>query len=134
MIDAAQMAQQEEGPSREEIAAALGGDGQAGGLKVVEAALLAFLGVKVVLPIVTSFVGRELWERYNRIRTRAQAEKAREELAGRPLAKSEIEPAEVMAPIIASLLEEGLSEEDAARIAASTYRRIAERVAAQTSG
>jgi hypothetical protein len=133
LIDAEQVVQQEEGQSQEEIAAALGGNVRNEGLPAAEVALLAFLGAKVVLPIVTSFAGREIWERFNRIRSRKQAEKAREELAGRPLTKSEIAPAEVMAPIIASLLEEGIPEEKAAQIATSTYGRIAERVAGQTS-
>lgn len=102
---------------------------RAEGLKAVDLAILAFLGVKVVLPIVCSFVGRELWERYDRIRSRSQAEEAREKLAGRPLGKATVEPAEVLGPIIESLLEEGVPAEKAARIAESTYRRISERVA-----
>ncbi len=102
---------------------------RAEGLKAVELAILAFLGVKVVVPIVCSFVGRELWERYDRIRSRSQAKEAREELAGCPLGKAAVERANVLAPIIESLLEEGVPAEDAARIAESTYRRISERVA-----
>jgi len=129
LIDAAQLVQQEEETTSRELTDMLEPGERAEGLKAVELALLAFLGVKVVVPIVCSFVGRELWERYDRIRSRSQAREAREELADQALSKATVEPAKVLAPIIESLLEEGVPAEQAARIAENTYRRISERVA-----
>jgi hypothetical protein len=126
VIDATQIAEEEDAASQE-LQSALGG-AEADGLKLLDLAILTFLGSQVALPIICSFVGSELWERYKRIRTRPEAQKARTALAGTELKETNIDQEAVIAAVVESLLEQGVPPQDAAIVALHTYDRIRERV------
>ena len=126
MLDAAQIAEEENAASQE-IERALG-DVEAGELKLLEVAILLFLGSQVVLPILSSFAGSELWERYNRIRTRPEAEKARDALATAELKETDIDQETVIAAVVDGLLEQGVPPKDAAVVALHSYDRIRRRL------
>jgi hypothetical protein len=128
MTDLAVMLEEEEEATGRELNEALDSSDDSG-LKVLDVAILGFLAVKVVLPIATGFVGRELWERYNRIRTRRQAEEARRDLAGAKLTAAVVEEDDVIAGVVESLREEGVSPEDAERFARRAYERMRKRAA-----
>jgi hypothetical protein len=123
MMDITQILVEQEEAARQEINEALD-SGDDPGLKLAPLAVLAFLGVKVALPIVCSFVSRELWEQYNRIRTRAQAEKARDELAAIADAHADSDEESVVGPVVESLRDEGVSAEVADRVVRQAYVRI----------
>jgi hypothetical protein len=95
------------------------------GLKLTGLEILAFIAVKVAIPIVCSFVSRELWERYERIRTHSQAQEARSELAQVQISASPgIDEDIVLAAVVESLVAEGVSPGDASRIALKSYKRL----------
>jgi hypothetical protein len=127
--DAAAVLEEEEESSRRDLEHMLD-DSQDHGLKVADLAILAFLGAKVAVPIVCSFVSRELWERYNRIRTRAQAKQAQADLAGKSLGEAQAEKESVIDAVVDILREEGISEAAAEDLALQAYTRVQARVPA----
>ena len=129
MNDAAAVLQEEEESTSQDIEHMLG-DSQDAGLKVADLAILAFLGAKVAVPIVCSFVSRELWERYNRIRTRDQAKQARADLAGKALSEAHTEKETVIDTVVEILREEGIPKGAAEEIALQAYTRVQARVPA----
>jgi hypothetical protein len=128
MTDVAKiLAEQEEAASKEIQEALDRGDDP--GLKLAPLVVVAFLGVKVALPIVCSFASREVWERYNHIRTRSQAEKARGELAVVATSQTNLDEESVVGPVVDSLREEGVSPEVADRVVRQAYVRIKKEMA-----
>lgn len=117
----------EEEKAYQELGEVLGGT-EGDDLKIVDLAILTFLGSQVVLPIVCSFVQQELWERFKRIRTEKQAREARAELQSSTLGEAVADRDTVLGEIIDGLTEEGVPAKDAARIAQQHYRRVQERV------
>lgn len=129
MNDAAAVLQEEEESTSQDIEYMLD-DSQNYGLKVADLAILAFLGAKVAVPIVCSFVSRELWERYNRIRTRDLAKQARADLAGKALRKANIDQETVVDTVVEVLCEEGIPKAAAEELALQAYTRVQARVPA----
>jgi hypothetical protein len=126
-MDVIELVGQEEEAAKREIEEALdAGDDR--GLKLVPLAVLAFIGVKVALPVATGFVSRELWERYNHIKTHAQADKARAALTAAVPEGDPVDEESVVAPVVKSLREEGVEAELAERVARRAYARMQTRV------
>jgi hypothetical protein len=132
-MDVTQMLAEQEDAAQQDLKVALD-TGEDSGLKLAPLAVLAFLGAKVALPIVCSFVSRELWERYNRIRTHAQASEARAELAATATGQANPDEDSVVGPVVESLLEEGVSAEVADRVVRQAYIRIREQMGSGSAG
>jgi hypothetical protein len=116
-----------------ELGEALGGSGE-GQLELTGAEVLGFLALKVAVPVVASFISRELWERYNRMRTRAQARRAEEELKDAAVVEPAVAEADVVRAVADSLRDEGVPGEVAERVAERAYARVARRVGEQPVG
>jgi hypothetical protein len=112
-----------------DLGEALGRDDRGDELQLTGAEVLGFLAVKVVVPVVASFVSRELWERYNRMRTRSKAKEAEAELKGMVPAVPAVDEPDVVSAIVDSLRDEGVPGDVAERVALDAYARFANRLA-----
>jgi hypothetical protein len=115
-----------------DLADELGGTEEGEALELTGVEVLVFLGLKVAIPVVTGFVSRELWEQYNRIRTRNQAHDAQAALANAPSPREpQVDEAEVVRAAAQNLADEGVPSDVADRVARKAYERVARRVAEQ---
>jgi hypothetical protein len=115
-----------------DLADELGGTEEGEALELTGVEVLVFLGLKVAIPVVTGFVSRELWEQYNRIRTRNQADDAQAALANAPSPREpQVDEAEVVRAAAQNLADEGVPSDVADRVARKAYERVARRVAEQ---
>jgi len=94
-------------------------------LKLTGLEIFAFLGSKVVLPIITGFIGRILYDKYSDIRTRKMAQEAREDLLRKELPAGEpIDRMTMESEVIESLIQEGIPQEHAKRVVSNAIERI----------
>lgn len=104
-------------------ALSMGSSGESG-LRLTGLEVLGFIAVKAVIPIITGFVSREAWERWNKIRTKKEAARAEAELAGEPLTSPQVEPRMMVDSAILALVDEGIPRERAEELADSIYERV----------
>jgi hypothetical protein len=110
----------------------LGGTEEGEQLELTGVEVLIFLGLKVAIPVVTGFVSRELWERYNRVRTRKQAEEAQTALANAPSPRElQVDESEIVRAAAQNLVDEGIPTDIADRVARKAFERVVRQVAEQ---
>jgi hypothetical protein len=84
--------------------------------------VLAFIGAKVAIPIVVSFVSRSLYDKYKDINSKKDLTDAKSALNGQSaLNPPPVKRDEVTKVIVAKLLGEGFSEEHAQSAAKAAY-------------
>jgi hypothetical protein len=102
-------------------------------LRLTGLEVLGFLAAKVVVPIVCSFVSRELYERYKNLQTRAQEKEARAELSSKTLMSSQVDPDLIRSDLVAELVGEGVDESRARDTVDRALARVGARVVAGTA-
>lgn len=94
-------------------------------LKLTGLEVFAFLGSKVVIPIITGFVGRILYDKYDDIRTRKMAKEAREDLLKAGLSSGEpVDRTIIEEEVVNYLVQEGIPQEHAKRVVSNAIKRI----------
>jgi hypothetical protein len=95
--------------------------------------IAVYIATKIVVPVVASFISREVWERYNDLRTRRRADDALRELSERGLTPltppDETLRRQVRDALILSLATEGLAAATAEVLADRVMARVAQQVA-----
>jgi hypothetical protein len=94
-------------------------------LKLTGLEVLAFIGLKIALPILTSFAKDAIYNRYKAIKTKKEAEAAKVELLAHqdPLAPK-VAKEIVVADMTKVLTHEGFSEQKAKLIVEHTYKSV----------
>jgi hypothetical protein len=94
-------------------------------LKLTGLEILAFVGVKIALPIFCGLVSRVLYDAYKDFQTRSKAENALRELLEKQGLDSEVvSDNEILKDAMTRLVDEGVDEEKAKEIAAQALIRI----------
>jgi hypothetical protein len=100
-------------------------------LELTGVEILAFIAVKVAIPIACGLASRILYDKYKRIGSRSEAESASQELQRVALAPQDrVEVSTLITDAVAALQEEGLSEQQAMNIAAKLVPKIERTLAA----
>jgi hypothetical protein len=95
-------------------------------LKLTGLEIIGFLGAKLVIPIVSGFISRILYDKYKDMQTNSQAEEARKELLiNQGVENKDLVDEETMIRELSErLVAEGYSQEDAHRIVSESVKRI----------
>lgn len=97
-------------------------------LKLTGLEVLAFLGLKIVIPICCGMVSRVLFDKYKDLQTTKKAELAMQELMDQSDASDPVSDEEILSHTIERLMDEGVPKAPARQIAQETLKRIKERV------
>jgi hypothetical protein len=95
-------------------------------LKLTGLEIIGFLGAKLVIPIVSGFISRILYDKYKDMQTNSQAEEARKEiLINQGVENKDIVDEGIMIQELSKrLVDEGYSQENAHRIVSESVGRI----------
>lgn len=96
-----------------------------GKLKLTGLEVLAFIAVKVALPMATGMMGRALYDKVKPIKKQSDADAIRVVLlAPPPKGADPVDEATLVADAVARLREEGIDEEQARKIAKEMVQQI----------
>jgi hypothetical protein len=99
-------------------------------LKLTGLEILAFIGAKVAIPIITGLISRALYEKYKDAATNSKLEAARQEILARQPGEA-LDPVDektIKEDISASLVSEGIPREQADKVVARTLESVKARL------
>jgi hypothetical protein len=100
-------------------------DADSAALPLMGLEVLAFIGAKIAVPILVSFVSRDLYDRYQKIANKTQLLEAENAIQNQPILNKPVAPKSMVVQRAAEQLhEEGLSEARAAKHANAAYEEI----------
>ncbi|HKS26429.1 MAG TPA: hypothetical protein VJS44_01355 [Pyrinomonadaceae bacterium] len=93
-------------------------------LKLTGLEILAFIGAKIVVPIITGFISRAIYEKYKDAHTASKLEEARREILASQPGQDPVDEQTIKEDISAILVREGIPQAQAEKVVAETLESI----------